>query len=89
MYRRRVLRDGRAAGFVRTCPECGRQMTSLPELYYDEDGMAKWFIGFYCPYDDDTFPIWAPEYEALIDEITAGVDMSKLPLWPEGHEEPK
>jgi len=64
-------------------------MTSLPELYYSEDGAGKWFIEFYCPYDEQIVPVWASEYEALIDETTKGVDVGSLPLWPEGHEEPK
>ena len=89
MHRRRVLRDQRVAGLVRRCPDCGRPMTSLPELYYSEDGAGKWFIEFYCPYDEAIVPVWAPEYEALIDETTNGVDISSLPLWPEGHEDPK
>ena len=89
MFRRRVLKDQRAAGLVRRCPECGAQMTSLPEMYYDEDGVPGWSIGFYCPNDDETFPIWAPSYQPLIDEVTKGVDVESLPLWPAGHETPK
>ncbi len=89
MYRRRVLRDERAAGLVRTCPDCGTRMTSLPEVYYDEDGVPGWSIGFYCPNDDDTYPIWAAKYQRLIDEITRGVDIQSLPLWPEGNETPQ
>ena len=89
MERRRVLRDERVAGLVRRCPDCGRPMTSLPELYFAEDGVRKWFIEFYCPYDEQIVPVWASEYEALIDETTTGVDIGSLPLWPDGHEEPK
>ncbi len=85
MYRRRVLRDERAAGVNRLCPQCGRPQTSLPELYFDEKGLGDWLLGFYCFYDRETFASWAPEYQPLIDEITKGVDVSTLPLWPEGH----
>ena len=45
-------------------------MTSLPELYFSEDGAGKWFIEFYCPYDEQIVPVWASEYEALIDQTT-------------------
>jgi len=88
MFRRRVLRDERVAGIVRTCPDCGNDMTSLPELYYDQDGVPGWSVGFYCQYDRETIPVWAPEYEALIEESTSGVDIDALPLWPDGHETP-
>jgi hypothetical protein len=89
MFRRRVLRDERVAGEVTTCPNCGNQMTSLPELYWDEDGIPGWWVGFYCPVDRATFPVWAPSDDPVIDEITRGVDIQSLPLWPEGHETPK
>jgi hypothetical protein len=64
-------------------------MTSLPELYFDEDSLLMWTIGFYCVYDDETHAIFAPMYEALIDEVTQGVDISRLPLWPDGHKPPR
>ena len=88
MFRRRVLRDQRVAGQTTTCPECGNEMTSLPELYYDQDGMPGWWIGFYCPIDQQTFPVWAQQ-DPLVEEITRAVDITSLPLWPEGHQVPK
>jgi hypothetical protein len=89
MYRRRVSRDDRVAGIVRRCPECGTEMRSLPELYWDDESLVRiWSIGFFCPEDRETFPIWAPEYQALIDEVTKDVDIESLPLWPEGHRAP-
>ena len=84
-YIRRVLRDGRIAGLSQPCPDCGAEMRSLPELYWDETGVPGWSIGFYCK-RHETIPIWAPGYQALVDEITRGVDIASLPIWPDGHE---
>lgn len=87
MYIRRVLRDDRVAGIVRRCPECNKEMRSLPELYCDGESRF-WTVGFFCPEDRETFATWAPEYQALIDEVTRGVDIKSLPLWAEGHRPP-
>jgi len=84
-YIRRVLRDDRIAGLVRSCPDCGAEMRSLPELYWDERGVPGWSIGFYCK-RDETIPVWAPQYQTLIDDITRGVDIAALPIWPDGHQ---
>lgn len=88
MLVRRVLRDERIVAPPRRCPECGRELRALPELYWDEDGVGLWALGYYCSYQHQTIPIWTPDLEPMIAEVTSGVDVSRLPVWPEGHVEP-
>ena len=78
MRRRRYIRDERLLGLTKTCSECGRTMKSTGEALHD-DGVARWMVGFQCPYDDD-FAIWRPEFQPVLDEVTRGIDPSTLPF---------
>jgi hypothetical protein len=53
------------------------------ELYYDE-GPGIWSVGFECPEDGETYPIWTRELQAVIDPIVAGVNIEDLPLMGSG-----
>ena len=63
---RRTIRDDRLKGLTRRCPECGNTMTATGELYKDE-GVSTWFVAFWCPVDQEEFPVWAPELSQFID----------------------
>ncbi|MDQ2798168.1 MAG: hypothetical protein M3Y13_00815 [Armatimonadota bacterium] len=76
--RRKVATSDYLKGLTRRCPECGRTMTSNGEMYLD-DGRTRWYVGFWCPYDREDFPIWAPELEPVIQQAAEGLDIGSLP----------
>lgn len=76
--RRKVATSEHLQGLTRACPDCGATMTSNGEMYRDK-GVSGWFVGFWCPYDQEVFPIWAPELEPVIQKASEGVDISRLP----------
>lgn len=77
----RVISNELLFGFSRVCPECGRTIHSNGEMYYDEGTEFGWSIGYWCPYDKQTFRIRTPKDKPLIDQLTANLDISTLPIW--------
>lgn len=63
--------DERLTGLMRRCVKCGRNMASTGRARLDPG--ARWSVEFYCEKDAE-IPVWAPELQALIDEVTQGVD---------------
>lgn len=80
----RILQSERLLGLSRNCPECGGLIRSDGKLYFDEGTQFGWSIGYWCPTDRETLRIWSPADNALIQELTRGVDVSSLPVWDEG-----
>jgi hypothetical protein len=51
-------------------------MTATGEMYYDQT-MSEWFIEYWCSKDEEIFPIFAPETDALAREIAKSTSANK------------
>src|SRR5262249_51215098 len=67
----RVLTANGMPSLERPCPECNGRMKSTREVFF---GSLGWRMAFHCPVEDHIVPLWAPEYESLIQALTRGVD---------------
>jgi phage FluMu protein Com len=54
------------------CPECGALMTATGKMHYDTT-MSRWFIEYWCPRDQEMFPIYAPETDQLTRDIAKDI----------------
>lgn len=77
----RVVSNDLLLGFSQVCPECGRTIQSTGEMYYDEGTKFGWSIGYWCPNDKETFRIWTPKDKPLLDQLSANLEISTLPIW--------
>lgn len=71
----KFLTDERLTGLMRRCVKCGRSMASTGKARLDPG--ARWAVEFYCEKDAEV-PVWAPELQALLDEVTQGADAAGL-----------
>lgn len=44
--------------------------------------MSEWYIEFWYSVNKEVFPICRPEYQSLIGEVAAGLDIDSLPYEP-------
>ncbi|SNT12835.1 hypothetical protein SAMN06265795_114123 [Noviherbaspirillum humi] len=79
--RRKMATSDRLLGLSMACPGCDRQITSNGHMYYTAF-LKSWSIGFWCPVEKEVFPCWRPEYQSLINEVAAGLDIESLPYEP-------
>lgn len=77
----RIAANNRLLGLTQKCPECGNQIRSNGKMYYEEGSGLGWFIGYWCPKDQETFRIWSPNDRPLLDELAKDIDISSLPIW--------
>ncbi len=78
----RVLVAPQLRGLKRDCPDCGQPMQSTGRMYFQPDWSERlWRVGFWCPKDQNTVLSYFHEWLPLLDALSAGVDVSKLPKW--------
>ncbi|SNT12815.1 hypothetical protein SAMN06265795_114122 [Noviherbaspirillum humi] len=78
---RKMATSDRLLGLTRECPECGRQIQSNGQMYFDFV-THDWYIGFWCPVEKEVSSCWRPEYQPLIDEVSNGLEFDSLPDEP-------
>ena len=70
-----TIYSNKLANLTRRCPSCGTSMTATGKMHY-EPIMSEWFIEYWCPAEEQTFDIYAPETDQLVAEIQK--DSSRL-----------
>lgn len=77
----RKLHDERLREVYALCPDDGHVLVPTGDLYSSDETGRSWSVAFRCPlHDDEILRIWRPEFQPLIDEVLAGVDVSALEL---------
>jgi phage FluMu protein Com len=72
MKNEKVIYQNRLLGLTMKCPECGTLMTATGKMHYDPT-MSRWFIEYWCPRDQEMFPIYTPETDHLTRDIAKDV----------------
>jgi hypothetical protein len=77
----RKLHDERLREVWAPCPDDGHVLVPTGDMYSRDESGRLWSIAFRCPeHMHEILRIWRPEFEPLIDEILAGIDVDSLPL---------